>query len=154
MNKKFKKDKNKKAFNQYDPSRHPEPKVQEKSELAGRPVPTHFPGELEELEASTKKTFAEDVQIALEAEKKQLLGETNGTPGEFSEDIEIALEAERHQLSGRTPDDVVPVETPDDEVLPVEEPEIEELPLEHPVEEVPVEEPEKEVPVEVPGEEQ
>lgn len=177
MNKKFKKDKTKKAFNRYDSERHPEPKVQEKSELAGRPIPTHFPGELEELERANRPQVTDDIA-------SQVIREVavEGSP----EGFEVALD-ELEMTDSERPLDEVPVDevplaqpvdvpvypgdldapavedameepVPTDPVdldIPVENPDADDIvPVDEPVIDVPpVENPEVEIPVEDPVEE-
>lgn len=128
MNKKFKKNKNRqRAFNKYDPEKHPLPKVQEIAEEAQREVPTYFPGELEDIERQASRE-AREVEVP-----EVPLDPTVPTPPVVP-----------------TPD---PNEVPTDPVNPVdpvEEP-VEEVPLELPVEEEPpIENPETEVPLEDP----
>lgn len=115
MNKKFKKDKAKKAFNQFDAKRHPEPKVQEKSELASRPVPTHFPGELEEL---TRNVKPEPIVV------ETPVVESNELPVEEPEVVEIPVEEPIVEVPViEHPMEEVPVEEPvDEERSPVEDP--------------------------------
>ena len=131
MNKKFKKNQNRqRAFNKYDPAKHPLPKVQEAAPETLREVPTHFPGELEELERQARRDMpAVDVPAVPQ-------DPTVPTPPVVP-----------------TPD---PNEVPTDPVIPadpVEEPAEQEVPLELPVEEEPpIEHPETEVPLEDPVE--
>lgn len=107
MNKKFKKDKAKKAFNQFDPKRHPEPKVQEKSELESRPVPTHFPGELEELTRDIKpEPIVEETPVV----------ESNEVPVEEPEVVEIPVEEPIVEVPViESPEEVVPIDEPVEE---------------------------------------
>lgn len=124
MNKKFKKNNRTRAFNQYDPEKHPLPKVQEIAEESQREVPTHFPGELEELERQARR------------EGRQV--EIPEVPVDPSVEIPPVVPV---------PD---PNEVPTDPVItevPLEEPPVEEEPLELPVEEErPLEDPAPEVP--------
>lgn len=109
MNKKFKKSNRERAFNKYNPEKHPLPKVQEIAEEALREVPTHFPGELEELERQARK------------EARPVEGPTEETP----QDAPVE----------EPPVEEVPVEEPPVEEAPVEQP-VEEIPVELPTEEV------------------
>lgn len=95
------------AFNQYDPERHPAPKPPAAKVDEARPIPTHFPGELED-------------QAVAEAPVDPVVPQQEP---EAPEQVDVPLEEpEKEELPQEEPETEVPIEDPVDPT-PVEEPE-------------------------------